>query len=151
MISTNSFPDMGKLKSDVIRYVIDQFGIASAALFFQETMSEKTDYLEIKEQLFGDASVADLYNSRMARTYYVSGVRRESGGARITHLIRHNEIGDSNHEIVTREQVIKDLDHSNNRYYSISRRQDGTWAIGAEFIIVKSSAGMFLMTRQLTQ
>jgi hypothetical protein len=41
---------------------VKSLGITKAAFFLRETMSQKTDYLEIKEKLFGEKTAAQLYS-----------------------------------------------------------------------------------------
>ncbi|MBI4825962.1 MAG: hypothetical protein HY807_06010 [Nitrospirae bacterium] len=36
-------------------------GITKSAFFFRETMSQKTDYLEIKKKLFDNKTASDIY------------------------------------------------------------------------------------------
>jgi hypothetical protein len=59
--NTKSLPDIKILKSEVVDTIVKSLGITKAAFFFRETMSQKTDYLEIKERLFGKKSAAQLY------------------------------------------------------------------------------------------
>ena len=62
MISNaESLPDIKILKSEVVDIIVRSLGITKAAFFFRETMSQKTDYLEIKERLFGEKTAAQLY------------------------------------------------------------------------------------------
>lgn len=58
---TESLPDTKVLKSEVINAIVKSLGITKAAFFIRETLSQKTDYLEIKERLFGKKTAAELY------------------------------------------------------------------------------------------
>jgi hypothetical protein len=43
-----------------MKQVIQSWGLAQAAMLFRGTLSQETDYLQIKEELFSDRSVSDL-------------------------------------------------------------------------------------------
>jgi hypothetical protein len=58
---TNTLPDVKYLKSEVVDAIVKNLGITKSAFFFRETMSQKTDYLEIKKKLFGDKTARELY------------------------------------------------------------------------------------------
>ena len=60
-VRTESLPDMKALKSEVVEAIIKSLGITKAAFFIRETISQKIDYLEIKEKLFGTKKAADIY------------------------------------------------------------------------------------------
>lgn len=61
-VRTESLPDIKVLKSEAIEAIVKNLGITKAAFFIRETISQKTDYLEIKERLFGSKTAAELYN-----------------------------------------------------------------------------------------
>jgi hypothetical protein len=42
-------------------------GITKAAFFLRESMSQKADYLEIKEKLFGAKTAKELYSEIVAQ------------------------------------------------------------------------------------
>ncbi|NEQ18932.1 MAG: hypothetical protein F6K28_02770 [Microcoleus sp. SIO2G3] len=42
--------------------MVERLGIGKAAFFIRETMSQPVDYLKVKEQLFGNMTVADICN-----------------------------------------------------------------------------------------
>jgi hypothetical protein len=46
----------------VIDTIVKNLGITKAAFFIRENISQKTDYLEIKEKLFGSKTAAEVYN-----------------------------------------------------------------------------------------
>ncbi len=54
-------PKSEEVKSEAIETIIKQLGIAKAAFFIRETMSQKVDYLRVKEKLFGKKTSSDLY------------------------------------------------------------------------------------------
>ena len=47
--------------------LITRMGITKAAIFIRETMAQKTDYLVIKDKLFGRKSAAQLYKEIKTR------------------------------------------------------------------------------------
>ncbi|MCR4321635.1 MAG: hypothetical protein NUV74_15030 [Candidatus Brocadiaceae bacterium] len=55
-----SLPDIRVLKSEVVE-IVKNFGITKAAFFFREILSQKIDYLKIKDKLFGEKTSAELY------------------------------------------------------------------------------------------
>ncbi|MDP2752891.1 MAG: hypothetical protein Q8P40_00635 [Nitrospirota bacterium] len=57
---TESLPNIKFLKGEVIEALIKSLGITKAAFFIRETMSQKTDYIEIKEKLFVSKTAAEL-------------------------------------------------------------------------------------------
>lgn len=61
-VRTESLPDIKILKSEAIEAIVKNLGITKAAFFIRETMSQKADYLEIKEKLFGKKTAAEIYN-----------------------------------------------------------------------------------------
>lgn len=58
---TYALPDTKYLKSEVVNVIVKNLGITKSAFFLRETMSQKTDYLEIKKKLFGDKTARELY------------------------------------------------------------------------------------------
>jgi hypothetical protein len=60
-VKTESLPDIKILKSEVVETIAKNLGVTKTAFFLRETMSQKTDYLEIKEGLFGKKTAAQLY------------------------------------------------------------------------------------------
>jgi hypothetical protein len=61
-VKSESLPDIKILKSEAIEAIVKSLGITKAAFFIRETISQKTDYLEIKEKLFGSKTAVELYN-----------------------------------------------------------------------------------------
>jgi hypothetical protein len=61
-VKAEALPDIRALKSEVIDTIVKSLGITKAAFFIRENLSIKTDYLEIKEKLFGSKTVAEVYN-----------------------------------------------------------------------------------------
>jgi hypothetical protein len=53
------FPRSDDVRCEAISALIERLGIGKAAFFIQETMSQPVDYLQVKEQLFGNMTVAD--------------------------------------------------------------------------------------------
>ncbi len=60
-VRTESLPDMKVLKSEVVETIIKSLGITKEAFFIRETISQKTNYLEIKEKLFGAKTADEIY------------------------------------------------------------------------------------------
>lgn len=54
-------PKTDELRKQGIKVIVEQMGIAGAAFFLRETMAQEVNYLEIKSQLFGNMTVADIY------------------------------------------------------------------------------------------
>jgi hypothetical protein len=54
-------PSSVEVRSEAIQTLVKRMGITKAAVFIRDSMSQKTDYLQIKEQLFGNKSVEELY------------------------------------------------------------------------------------------
>jgi len=66
---TNVLPDTKVLKSEVVNVIVKNLGITKSAFFFRETMSQKTDYLEIKKRLFGNKTARELYKEIINRKH----------------------------------------------------------------------------------
>ncbi len=61
MISKSlNLPDIKELKTEIIKAIVGSFGITKTAFFIREMMYQKTDYLEVKESLFGEKSSQEL-------------------------------------------------------------------------------------------
>lgn len=54
-------PEMASVITESVRAIIDRLGIAKAAFFCRETMSQSVDYLELKEKMFGEKTAKVLY------------------------------------------------------------------------------------------
>lgn len=50
-----------EVRNEVVATIIDRLGIAKAASFFRETMSQKVDYLKVREKIFGEKTASELY------------------------------------------------------------------------------------------
>lgn len=59
---TISLPDIKELKTEVIEEIVKTFGITKAAFFIREMLHQKTDYIEIKNKIFGDKTVSEICN-----------------------------------------------------------------------------------------
>lgn len=55
-------PNDEEIRRAGVEAVIQSLGIARAAMFFRKTSFQELDYLELKEELFGDHTVSDLYH-----------------------------------------------------------------------------------------
>lgn len=58
---TLALPKGEEVRSEAIETIIERLGITKAAFFIRETMSQKIDYLKIKEDLFGEKTASELY------------------------------------------------------------------------------------------
>jgi hypothetical protein len=54
-------PKSDEIRSEAIETIIERLGIAKAAFFIRETMSQKLDYLKLKDRLFAGKTSSDLY------------------------------------------------------------------------------------------
>lgn len=58
-----TLPENNTVKVEAVQAVIETMGITKAALFLRETMSQPTDYVRLKQKLFGTASASELYSA----------------------------------------------------------------------------------------
>ena len=65
--NTIILPMGSQVKSEAVQTIVERMGITKAALFLRETMSQQTDYLDLKENLFAKASAADVYDAIKAK------------------------------------------------------------------------------------
>lgn len=61
-IKLKELPDIREIKAEVIEKIVKSVGITKAAFFLRETMFQKTDYLKIKDRLFGEKSSTEIYS-----------------------------------------------------------------------------------------
>ncbi|WP_224410503.1 hypothetical protein [Oscillatoria salina] len=61
MVQKLIVPEMASVRTESVRAIIDRLGIAKAAFFFRETMSQSVDYLELKEKMFGEKTAREIY------------------------------------------------------------------------------------------
>lgn len=54
-------PKTDDIRKQAIKVIVERMGIAGAAFFLRETMAQEVNYLELKSQLFGHMTVADIY------------------------------------------------------------------------------------------
>ncbi|MBW4592501.1 MAG: hypothetical protein KME46_06165 [Brasilonema angustatum HA4187-MV1] len=62
MTQAISVPKNDEIRCEAIQALVERLGIGKAAFFIRETMSQPVDYLKVKEQLFGNMTVADICN-----------------------------------------------------------------------------------------
>lgn len=62
-----TLPTGSQVKNEAVQTIIERMGITKAALFLRETMSQPTDYLALKDQMFAQASAADLFAAIKAK------------------------------------------------------------------------------------
>jgi len=56
-----TMPSSEEVRSEAVQTLITRMGITKAAIFIRENMTQKTDYLKIKNELFGGKSTTQLY------------------------------------------------------------------------------------------
>ena len=56
-----TIPTTPEIRSEAVQALIEGLGITKAAFFLRDSMSQKTDYVKIKEKLFGKASADEIY------------------------------------------------------------------------------------------
>ncbi|MFB8788759.1 MAG: hypothetical protein U7123_07880 [Potamolinea sp.] len=54
-------PKTDDIRKQGIQVIVERMGIAGAAFFLRETMAQEVNYLDLKSQLFGNMTVADIY------------------------------------------------------------------------------------------
>ncbi len=54
-------PSSEEVRIEAVQTLIKRLGTTKAAIFIRETMSQKTDYLKTKDELFAGKSAAKLY------------------------------------------------------------------------------------------
>ena len=57
-----TIPKSEEVRSEAIETLIERLGITKAAFFIREAMSQKVDYLKIKEGLLGGKTASELYS-----------------------------------------------------------------------------------------
>jgi hypothetical protein len=50
------------VKDEAVQIRVNQLGLTKTAFFIRENLSSQTDYLEMKQELFGNKTAADLYH-----------------------------------------------------------------------------------------
>ena len=65
--NTVILPMGGQVKTEAVQTIIERMGITKAAIFLRETMSQSTDYLTLKDNLFAKTSAADIYAAIKAK------------------------------------------------------------------------------------
>lgn len=54
-------PPMNSIRTESVKVIIERLGIAKAAFFCRETMSQPMDYLELKDEMFGEKTAREIY------------------------------------------------------------------------------------------
>jgi len=57
-----TIPQSEEIRTEALEAIIEKLGVAKAAFFLRETISGKTDYVKIKENLFGERRSEELYD-----------------------------------------------------------------------------------------
>jgi hypothetical protein len=55
-------PDIQETKKEILEDIIKNLGITKAGIYLRETAYQKVDYLEIKDELFKNKNVDEIYN-----------------------------------------------------------------------------------------
>ena len=56
-----TIPKSCEIRAEAIQMLIESLGITKAAFFIRENLSQKEDYLMIKEELFGEKTAAEIF------------------------------------------------------------------------------------------
>lgn len=56
-----TIPKSCEIRAEAIQLLVESLGITKAAFFIGENLSQKEDYLMIKEELFGDKTAAEIF------------------------------------------------------------------------------------------
>lgn len=56
-----TIPEIEEIRKEGVKALLERLGIAKAAFFLRETSSQPLNYLEIKDQLFGEMKATDIY------------------------------------------------------------------------------------------
>jgi hypothetical protein len=56
-----TIPEIDEIRKEGVKALVERFGMAKAAFFLRETASQPLNYLEIKDQLFGEMTATDIY------------------------------------------------------------------------------------------
>lgn len=56
-----TIPSNEEVRSEAVQTLITKMGITKAAMFIRENVSQKDDYLTIKEELFAGKSAKQVY------------------------------------------------------------------------------------------
>jgi|GEM_PF-1456163 len=54
-------PQYEILRHEATQVLVNGLGLTKTAVFLREAWSSKTDYLELKEQLFGEKTATEIY------------------------------------------------------------------------------------------
>lgn len=56
-----TIPKISDIRAEAIQTIIDRLGITKAAFFLRESMSQKVDYLRVKDELFTGKTAEEIY------------------------------------------------------------------------------------------
>jgi hypothetical protein len=56
----NMLPRAQDVRVEAVRAIVSRMGISRAAVFIREALAQPEDYLEIKEELFGDKTAKEI-------------------------------------------------------------------------------------------
>jgi hypothetical protein len=55
-------PKSDETRREAIETIIERLGITKAAFFIRENISDKVDYLKLKQEMFGKRTASELYS-----------------------------------------------------------------------------------------
>ena len=58
----NRVPHSGAIRHEAIQILINNLDLTKVSFFIRDNLSNQSDYLEMKEKLFGDKTAAEIYN-----------------------------------------------------------------------------------------
>jgi hypothetical protein len=61
-----NLPNQASLNHEAIQTLIEHMGIAKAVMFLSDRWWQPTDYLQTKEQIFGDETTESVYQKIVA-------------------------------------------------------------------------------------
>ncbi|HAI68234.1 MAG TPA: hypothetical protein DCM38_02230 [Gammaproteobacteria bacterium] len=64
----NRVPHSDSVRHEAIQILINSLDLTKVSFFIRDNLSNQTDYLEMKEKLFGDKTVSEIYNE--IKTFY---------------------------------------------------------------------------------
>jgi hypothetical protein len=58
----NRVPHSDSVRHEAIQILFNSLDLTKVSFFIRDNLSNQTDYLEMKEKLFGDKTVSEIYN-----------------------------------------------------------------------------------------
>jgi hypothetical protein len=63
-----TIPESEQVRIEATQTLVERLGVTKAALFIRDNLSQKTDYIAMKEQLFGKMSVDEAFEQTRETT-----------------------------------------------------------------------------------